>query len=517
MGIPAYFGHLIRNYGDVMISRRKVERLYLDSNSIIYDVLRELEKDGKNVCVEDLYQGICDKINEYILSISPSFVFVAFDGIPPMAKLKQQKTRRLKTTFERMMNAAVVNDDTTSKPKLGFNTVLITPGTPFMKQLDKYIHDYFRTYSRNTRLEVIVSGSSEPGEGEHKIFEHIREHPPHGNCAVYGLDADLIMLALNHLRVFQKPGLKNSSARLYLYREAPEFIQSLRGDFTPNQLYFLDIFALSKLIAREMGDNDISNYIFMSFFLGNDFLPHFPILNIRTHGITLLMERFKAVKNKYPGFRFIDRNDKTEKVEIIWTNVKMFLRPFAENERSLLINELSERERLQKKREQFWKHRKEVAEFGKKFQDLPILSRTREKMIEPREKGWEKRYWRILFGDRQYYRFGLQKRVINNYCEGLEWVAQYYTYGTNNYVWYYQYNYPPLMSELIDNLPEMETSLLDENRTIMSNEFQLGYVIPKQYHELVGIKTTSQNEERIELTSFDWAFCRYFWEAHLKE
>jgi 5'-3' exonuclease len=504
MGIPAYFSHLIRNYGDVMISRKKVGRLYLDSNSIIYDVLRDIEKNGHPVNDLDLYRGICHKIEDYVKSISPSFVFIAFDGIPPMAKLEQQKTRRMKTTFERNMK-----EDSTQQ---GFNTVLITPGTPFMKELDKYVMGYFRNeHNLKDNVSVVFTGSSEPGEGEHKIFQHIRDNPPNENCAVYGLDADLIMLALNHLRMFKRTQQKGSP-KLFLYREAPEFIQSLRGDFKPNQLYFLDIYALSKLISREMNDHDISNYIFMSFLLGNDFLPHFPILNIRTNGIARLMERFKEVKTKYPGFRFMDRNDTTERIEVIWTNVKMFLRPFAENEKELFLDELSNRDNMQRKRQAFWRHRKEDE---RKFQDIPILDRTRERMIEPKERGWEKRYWRILFGDKPFYTGGLQSNVIDNYCQGLEWVSQYYTYGTNNYVWYYQYNYPPLMKDLVENLPELESRLLEDDFTIMSNEFQLKHVIPNQYHELVGIKGTD-NITRVDLSSFEWAFCRYFWESHLR-
>ena len=44
MGIPSYFSFILKNYGNI-ISRlkRKVDNLYLDSNSIIYDSLRKLE------------------------------------------------------------------------------------------------------------------------------------------------------------------------------------------------------------------------------------------------------------------------------------------------------------------------------------------------------------------------------------------------------------------------------------------------------------------------------------------
>ena len=41
------------------------------------------------------------KIEEYILTINPeNNIFIAFDGVAPIAKLEQQRTRRHKSHFE---------------------------------------------------------------------------------------------------------------------------------------------------------------------------------------------------------------------------------------------------------------------------------------------------------------------------------------------------------------------------------------------------------------------------------
>ena len=48
-------------------------------------------------------------------------------------------------------------------------------------------------------MKIIFSTSNTPSEGEHKILQHIRLNPTENNenIMIYGLDADLIFLALS--------------------------------------------------------------------------------------------------------------------------------------------------------------------------------------------------------------------------------------------------------------------------------------------------------------------------------
>ena len=101
MGIPSYFSYILKNYGNI-ISRlnRKVDNLYLDSNSIIYDSLRQLEENHN--FEERLIHKVCVKIDEYIARTAPSHtIFIAFDGVAPVAKLDQQRNRRYLSTLEK--------------------------------------------------------------------------------------------------------------------------------------------------------------------------------------------------------------------------------------------------------------------------------------------------------------------------------------------------------------------------------------------------------------------------------
>ena len=72
--------------------------------------------------------------------------------------------------------------------------------------------------------------------------------------------------------------------------------------------------------------NKISDYIFMCFMLGNDFIPHLPSINIRTNGLNILLDLYKSL---FKNEEFLtDINT----IKINWTNFKKFIHKIAENE-----------------------------------------------------------------------------------------------------------------------------------------------------------------------------------------
>ena len=78
-----------------------------------------------------------------------------------------------------------------------WDSTAITPGTEFMNKLNLQVRYHFRKPNAYNVRQIIISGSDSPGEGEHKIFEYIRENTDdikNMKSVIYGLDADLIML-----------------------------------------------------------------------------------------------------------------------------------------------------------------------------------------------------------------------------------------------------------------------------------------------------------------------------------
>jgi 5'-3' exoribonuclease 1 len=263
MGIPSYFTHVLKNQPHVikrLTELQRINNLYLDCNGMVYDVVRQMQfrPEDQPAFEAEMLQRICDSIDACIAIVRPtSSVFIAFDGVAPVAKLNQQRERRYKSWYLGEMEAQRRRDIATSNknkkkgdkapvvepPKPAWNTSSITPGTKFMNALHDKLAEYYggdraalnARYDLSGGAGIMVSSSKEPGEGEHKLFEYIREHAAeheHATTVIYGLDADLIMLCMSHLHI---------SRGIYLYRETPEFVKSINVALDEKERYFMDI------------------------------------------------------------------------------------------------------------------------------------------------------------------------------------------------------------------------------------------------------------------------------------
>ena len=394
MGIPSYFSYIVKNHASIIqkyeANLKIINNLYLDCNSIIYDVYNncDIDQTNKQFAVI-IIERVILKIEEYIALIRPqNTIVIAFDGVAPVAKLEQQRSRRYKSWYQTELSANILKKEN----KNAWNTASITPGTKFMAELNHTVSSHFTSKSKQTDLQIIVSDSSQIGEGEHKIFAFIRDQNDKHlkECTViYGLDADLIMLSINHLPV---------CPNIFLFRETPHFIQSIDSSLEPNANYLLDIPKLAsnivsymsneKMLNAEQKQNRIYDYIFLSFLLGNDFLPHFPALNIRTGGIDKLLNAYKATLGES-----IDKSLTNGKT-IYWHNVRKLIEFLAPLEEEFIIAE----HQLRNKKERYTIPDETPEQKLKKFELIPTYEREMERYINPVKPKWQQRYYIGLFG-----------------------------------------------------------------------------------------------------------------------
>ena len=519
-----------------------INNLYLDCNGMIYDVVRQMQfsPDKQAEYEAELLQRICDSIDACIAIMRPtSSVFIAFDGVAPVAKLNQQRERRYKSWYLGEMESQRRRDITAQNqkngvkggriepPKPAWNTSAITPGTKFMNLLHVKLAEHFDAsnpaalnarYNLSGGAGIIVSSSKEPGEGEHKLFEYIREHAAQHaaeTTVIYGLDADLIMLCMSHLHI---------SRGIYLYRETPEFVRSINVALDEKERYYMDIPEFADAVVEQLtgklvvkGDtplNKIMDYILICFMLGNDFMPHFPSLNIRTTGIATLLEAYRATIAP-------DETITRQCGGIHWPTYKKLVAALASQELNLIRKEHATRDRQAR-------HMRDTDKEDDVMHDvmmLPMTQREVERSIDPFHAGWERRYYATLCDIPADVDGKTDAAALcRNYLEGMEWTFQYYTRGCVDWKWTYANHYPPLLADLVQHIPDDATRsfLQVKPKDPIRDVVQLCYVLPKASHALLP-PAVARGLMRSKLASkytddggcdFKWAYCKYFWECH---
>ena len=278
MGIPLFFNTIARDYGDIRDNQipKNINGLFEDLNCAIHPCCQSALDENYMPSNRLFYESkMFNEIKNYIIKLieltKPQFIFIAIDGVAPLAKMKQQRSRRFKHIGENT-----------------WDTNAISPGTPFMNQLKIILDKFISSNNIFNGKKVIFSDASIPGEGEHKILSYIRNTKLKGNQIIYGLDADLIMLSM-------VSGIDN----IYLLRE--EVVHGITKEtfITVNidELKNIIVMDFKDRIAESGGErmpkaDIINDYVFICFLLGNDFLPHLLALDLRYSGLKIIMKAY---------------------------------------------------------------------------------------------------------------------------------------------------------------------------------------------------------------------------------
>jgi len=298
---------------------------------------------------------------------------VRADGVAPRAKMNQQRSRRFRSAQEaeqkdkdreelrkklQTQHRDTVNDEALVQKTWDTNS--ITPGTPFMTILAESLR-YWVAYKLNTdsawgKLKVIISDASVVGEGEHKIINFIRsqrrapEHDPNTKHVIYGLDADLIMLGLAthepHIRLLREDVFFEQRVSPNTCRSCGQkghFVKDCQGlpeqkskerdtgDVSLKPFIWLHVPIICEYLAIELFmlnlpfrydfERVLDDWVFICFFIGNDFLPHLPALDIREGGIESLIALWKEALPIVGGYLTKDGEVDLKRVQYILTGL----------------------------------------------------------------------------------------------------------------------------------------------------------------------------------------------------
>ncbi|XP_033114384.1 5'-3' exoribonuclease 2-like [Anneissia japonica] len=352
------------------------DNLYLDMNGIIHPCCHPENKPApKNE--DEMMVLIFEYIDRLMSIVRPrKLLYMAIDGVAPRAKMNQQRSRRFRASKEsrekresiKKIRREIIERGGEVPPEKAatehFDSNCITPGTEFMAYLAEclryYVTDRLNNHPGWKDLKVILSDANAPGEGEHKIMDYIRrqrpnpDHDPNTHHCLCGADADLIMLGLaTHepnftiIREEFKPnqpracdicgqtGHEMDECEGLPKTKSGEHDELSKPIGQETEFIFLRLNILREYLEKELWmtglpfpfdiERAIDDWVFMCFFVGNDFLPHLPSLSIREGAIDRLIRLYKKAVYKTNGYL-------TENGIVNLSRVQMILQDLGEAE-----------------------------------------------------------------------------------------------------------------------------------------------------------------------------------------
>jgi len=511
MGVPKFYRWISERYPKInqVITDAALlpefDHLYLDMNGIIHGCTHPNHMEVSDVLSEkDMMLGIMHYLDRIITQIvKPQVsVFMAIDGVAPRAKLNQQRSRRFRSAKD-LAEATKESNDKHKMPTIGlgddkdglgllsekhlFDSNCITPGTEFMEKVSNCIKYFIRKKIKEDplwrKLKIIYSGHEIPGEGEHKIMQHIREmrsqpgYKPNTRHCMYGQDADLIMLGLvshePHFTLLREivdfGGFQrnyNALKAVTKFTKQSDFqlmhLSILREYLAIEFLYGLDLNAPEHDLERIVDD-----WVFMTFLVGNDFLPHMPTLDIGDGAFELLFNTYKEQRPTWGENQYL-----TSAGEIVDpARLEAFLVVIGAAETEIFeMKEENDVKYMEKKRR--WDKRDGKPQ-GPSNEELANVEKSKQNsyqamiqdMMEKHSKedgafveGWElptdadkkDHKGRYYFEKLEFTPADIDDHLAlrQSYIEGLIWCLAYYYKGCVSWGWFYPYHYGPLISDL---------------------------------------------------------------------
>ncbi|CAG9801172.1 unnamed protein product [Chironomus riparius] len=538
------------------------DNLYLDMNGIIHPCTHPEDKPPPKD-ENEMMVAIFECIDRLFSIVRPrKLLYMAIDGVAPRAKMNQQRSRRFrasKEAAEKTAEVARIREELKAKGAIlppekpkeqHFDSNCITPGTPFMERLSRclqyYVHDRLNNDPGWKNIKVILSDANVPGEGEHKIMDYIRkqraqpDHDPNTQHVLCGADADLIMLGLAthepNFTIIREEFLPNkprpcdlcaqighemkdcTGLDMEYHAQAPDIEFGKETKFIFVRLNVLKEYLEKELVMPNLPfkydfERVLDDWVFMCFFVGNDFLPHLPSLEIRENAIDRLIHLYKKCVYKTGGYL-------TDSGDVALERVEMIMRDLGEVEDEIFRDRQKNEERMKarNKRQKMERERRPNFDMIHKTQFAPtavgqgrgpnaivnakedilriskmamnntaldsmlkpvgsssnnetqdnrgvkrkadnsIVELDVNKQEEDDQAHDEVRLWEDGFKDRYYEsKFDVMSdniqfryNVALQYVRGLCWVLQYYYQGCASWEWYFPYHYACFASDFVN-------------------------------------------------------------------
>ena len=463
MGIPSYFKRVINDFPEVIKTDldNQTYNLFLDFNCCIHGCSNELKKnkeyESHTEFEEDLIKSVLEYIDLIFDFVNPKELFyISIDGIPPRSKMVQQRNRRFMKNWRNekllipLRKKNLMNEINAIQSE--WDSSAISPGTKFMNQLSQAINNKLKKESKYKYIKSILSDSHEEGEGEYKIYNYMTQNKITKDSIIYGLDADLIMLSLlneTNIHLLREPlFLEVDDKQPFLYLSINKLKESIK-------LFYDDYFPVDK-------ENLIKYYVFLSFLLGNDFIPHISFISIKNNSIEELLNFYKNISNELNENILIIENKKKLHYKINYNFLIELFHRLSKIETEKLIYITN---KYYKKRPFIKKFNNQLDYLKNMLEMYPQLNKGND-VIEVGSSNWQKNYYHYKFNtiDTKDIR-----DISLNYLETLQFTLEYYFHQTYHPTFYYRYNNSPLLIDVYNYLLSLKLDNSNEGKNIKIN------------------------------------------------
>ena len=443
MGIPSYYKKLASTISGFYCSApSNLDWFLMDFNCLIYQVLHTLEA-GADI-EERLIAGTCAYAGEVIAAVNAKNVYIALDGVVPLAKMKQQRMRRFRSIA---INAEERRLGLRSGP--GWDTNAITPGTAFMDRLGTALREAFPS--------ATISDVREAGEGEHKAMHILRAHPT-GRHVIYGLDGDLFVLALLNQQLYAP------EAQIWFFRENTD-----KKSDAGTEHVWLNLQSLSTALKSQVPS--LRDYALAMCLLGNDFVPQSMAFRIKDGG----HERLVAMLQRSPPLMTADGS-------IAWPAWTALFRQIAATEERDIATSIAKK----KKARPTPKGNTATEALKARINDRPLeWFDSGDGLLWNGEMrpAWKTTYAQIGFGAPKGAECYYHKAAARQYLEAVQWTFDYYVRGhVSDWDWCYEFAAAPLFEEIVKVGPWTLTPRLTESP---APHEQLSLVLPPESYHLI--------------------------------
>ena len=415
--------------------------------NIILDKFPISEEIIKQAMIADIVEHTEILAKKYTTSNEKTIIY--FDGIPSVAKIKEQLNRRIELSISKMINTNILLTSWSSDPNVGFE-----------KAIRKKLVSNFPAIDLNSPLinetrEILkskgftVNNKERYGEAEHQMMKDLKEAKyKNTSILIASPDADLILLSmivcvLNNVKIdiYRESILSPSNFEFKweymktLHHGKPPTIQSPYG----RDITFISVSTLKTEMTLDTNQK-IVDIVYLLLLLGDDFIPI-----ISTFNVTAL----DTIKKLYFTSKLIIINMDAP-YTLNTSNLIEFLKLLAKEEATLKAVKIKKFN---------FKIKDKIKNTNDSYNKYLVLMNSPDNIVI------KKIYYLdngIVINDNETLELLVTKfqeppkvndTIIKNYMEGYRFIFDlYYLNNIANYKWCYNYNNAPTLNEIVTYL-----------------------------------------------------------------